>query len=422
MRGSYGPAVSAWLRSLNPRLPRSVQMLQLGGLFNAIGNGLVLPFTLIYLHNVRDISLGTAGLVVATNAVVSMAAGPFFGMLVDRAGGRRMLAVALLFLAAGFGLYPLVHEPWLGFAAAALTGIGNGGFWASQSTLIAGLTPADKRTAAFAMQRVVMNLGIGLGGVAGGLIATTDRPSTFVVLFAGDALTFVIYLAILFSLVPEPGHGRRHGEPPGRYLDVLRHRAFVAVLALNTAFIFAGMSGFELLPVYAKNEAGVSEQAIGLVYFANTIVIVLAQLPIARLSQGRSRMRTLALMGLVWAVAWAIVPVAGVSLSGTAAALLIGVAVCVFAVGECLHGAVQGPLVTDLAEPRLLGRYMALSALSWQIGFSLGPAVGGFGLAAAPTAVWIVAALGCGLAGLWALALEPALPAEARRTPLAVPA
>ena len=66
--------MNAWLRSLNPRLPRSVQMLQLGGFFNAFGNGLVLPFTFIYLHNVRGISLGIAGLIVATNGVVSIAA------------------------------------------------------------------------------------------------------------------------------------------------------------------------------------------------------------------------------------------------------------------------------------------------------------------------------------------------------------
>ena len=38
--------LAAYLRSLNPRLPRSVQALQTGGLFNAFGNGLVLPFTL----------------------------------------------------------------------------------------------------------------------------------------------------------------------------------------------------------------------------------------------------------------------------------------------------------------------------------------------------------------------------------------
>ena len=60
-----------------------------------------------------------------------------------------------------------------------------------------------------------------------------------------------------------------------------------------------------------------------------------------------------------------------------------------FGVGECLHGAVQAPLVADLADPRLLGRYMALSALSWQVGFALGPALGGFALAASPSGTWL---------------------------------
>ena len=56
----------------------------------------------------------------------------------------------------------------------------------------------------------------------------------------------------------------------------------MAVVGLNTLFIFAGMSGFELLPVFAKNEAGVSETAIGTIFFVNTVVIVLAQLPISK--------------------------------------------------------------------------------------------------------------------------------------------
>ena len=60
--------MSGYLRSLNPRLPRSVQILQLGGLMNAVGNGLVLPFAFIYLHNQRGFSLGLAGLILGTNA------------------------------------------------------------------------------------------------------------------------------------------------------------------------------------------------------------------------------------------------------------------------------------------------------------------------------------------------------------------
>src|SRR5512132_4191602 len=100
-----------WLRSFDAQLPRSVQTLQAGGLVSAFGNGLLIPFLFIYLHNVRDIGLGTAGLVVAANALVSIAAGPVFGALVDRVGARTMLTIALVVLAVGYASFAFVVEP-----------------------------------------------------------------------------------------------------------------------------------------------------------------------------------------------------------------------------------------------------------------------------------------------------------------------
>jgi MFS family permease len=412
------------LRTYFPPLPRSVTTLQVGGLVNAFGNGITLPFLFIYLHNVRGIGLGVVGLVVGAHALTSIVAGPIFGVLIDRFGGRRMLGTALAILAIGYALYPLVHDAWQGFLVAAVTGVGVGGFWPSQSTLIAGLTAPEQRPAAFGMQRVVMNLGIGLGALTGGLIATTESPGSFTVLFLLNSLTFVVYAGVMLALVPSPelgGGPASTGERAGSYRDVLRHRAFVAVIGLNALFIFAGFSGFELLPVYAKNEAAVSETQIGLVFLVNTIVVVLLQLPVARLAQGRRRMPALGLLGLLWAAAWLIVPVAGSKTASAATLLFIG-AMVIFAVGECLHGAVHAPLVTDLAEPRLLGRYMALSALSWQAGFALGPAVGGFVLDYSPSGAWIGAAAACALGGVLAFLVETTLPARARRTPVAAPA
>lgn len=415
--------MSGLLRTYFPPIPRAVSVLQLGGLVNAFGNGVVIPFLFIYLHDVRGIGLGLVGLVVATNAVVSIAAGPVFGTLVDRFGGKRMLATALVILTVGYAGYAFVREPWQGFLVAAVCGIGVGGFWPSQSTLIASLTPAEQRPAVFAMQRVVMNLGIGLGALTGGLIASTSSPGTFVALFLVDAATFLVYLAVMLVFVPAPRQStaaQAHGTS-GSYLDVLRHRAFVAVVGLNALFIFAGFSGFDVLPVYAKNDAGLDERQIGALFFVNTLVIVLAQLPIARLARGRRRMPTLALLGLVWAGGWLLVPVAG-SATAHAALALLTVTMVAFALGECLHGAVQAPLVVDLAVPRLLGRYMALSSLSWQVGFALGPALGGWGLSVSPTGVWLAAAGLCAVGSGIALAIEGALPPRARRTPTAAAA
>jgi MFS family permease len=415
--------VHGLLRTYFPPLPRSVATLQVGGLVNAFGNGIVLPFMFIYLHNVRGISLAVVGLIIATHAVVSLVAGPIFGSQIDRFGGKTMLAISLVILTVGFAAYAIVVEPWQGFVVAAISGVGVGGFWPSQSTLIAGLTSPEQRPAAFAMQRVVMNLGIGLGALTGGLIAATDSPRSFTVLFLLDAATFLVYGGVMLALVPEPaltGAARVPGAS-GSYREVLRHRAFVAVIGLNALFIFAGFSGFDVLPVYAKNEAGLTETQIGLLFFVNTVVIVLAQLPVARFARGRRRMPALSLLGGLWAAAWVIVPLAG-SASPAAAVWLLMTAMVVFALGECLHGAVQAPLVADLAEPRLLGRYMALSALSWQVGFALGPAIGGIGLELSPNGVWLGAAALCVLGGGLALVVEGALPARARRTPVPVPA
>jgi MFS family permease len=410
-------AVAAYVKSLSPGLPRSVQTLQLGGLLNAFGNGLTYPFLFIYLHNVRGMPLGTTGLIVATNSTVALLAGPIAGPLVDRIGGRRVLFLALALMTLGYGSYPWVHHPWQGFLASGVAGMGNAVFWTAQSTLIAELAPPARRHSAFAMQRIMMNLGIGLGAMTGGFIAVTGRPHTFTILFLADALTFVLYAGVL-AFVPEPKRAAlADGERPGGYASVLRNRVFMGVLALNFVLITAGMSLIEVFPAYAKNHAGVTERGIGWIFLVNTFLIVLAQLPVAKWNEGRRRMWTLAGVGVVWAASWAIVPIIGTSAEGGTATVAFAAMFGLFGVGECLHGAVQAPLVTDLADHRLIGRYMAASAFSWQVAFSAGPAAAGYVLAFSPTALWLGAAGVLLFASAAALGLERALPREARRTP-----
>ena len=408
---------AAYLRSIDPRLPRAVWTMEAGGLLNAFGNGITFPFVVIYLHNVRGFSLGIAGLVLATNGVASLCASPAAGWLSDRFGGRLTLGGALVLMAVGFGAFPLVREPWHAFVAMFVAGLGNGSFWPSQSTLLAGLAPRARRHAAYALQRVSRNLGIGLGGLTGGLIATTSNPTSFTVLFLVDAVSFLAFVGVLV-FVPDPELPPvQEGARPGRYRDVLRDRLLLGIVGLNVLFVSAGYAQIELLPAFAKNEAGVTERAIGVIFLVNTLVIVLVQLPIARLLEGRRRMPALALMTCLWAAAWLIVLVCGATLEALAAAAGLALAGVVFGLGECFQGPTQGALVADLAPPRLRGRYMALSTMSWEIGFVVGPGIGGFVLEHQPLALWPLAAGVLLLAGMGALALEREIPRELRLTP-----
>ena len=146
------------------------------------------------------------------------------------------------------------------------------------------------------------------------------------------------------------------------------------MVGLNLLYVAAGYAQLEVFPVFAKNESGISERQIGLIFFANTLAIVVAQLPFVKVLEGRRRMPALALMTLLWAVAWMIVFGGGLWAEGVSAALVFGIAFVIFGLGECMHGLTQGALVADLAPPRLRGRYMALSTLSWEVGFVIGPA------------------------------------------------
>jgi MFS family permease len=404
------------LDRLDPNLPKPVWLLQVGGLLNFFGNGIVFPFLVIYLHDVRGFSLSTAGLVVAVSSAAQLTAGIAAGPIIDRVGPRLTLGVGLVGQAVGFGLFPLVRHPWHAFVLAAVEGAGSAGFWPSQSTLMSRLVSDARRHAAFALQRATMNLGIGLGGVVGGLIASVSRPQSFTVLFAIDAVTFLAYIGAL-AFIPDGPSERTPDSAPSTYAAVLRHKTFMALWTLNFVFVAAGIAMFNLLPPFVRDHAGVSEREIGFFFLVNTLVIVLVQLPLAHWIEGRRRMRALALMPVLFAVSWLIVDGAGYWLTATAAFLVLLVAAVILGVAECFHGPAHIALVADIGPPHLRGRYFAVHSLSWGLAGTVGPAVGGLILDRKPFALWPLAAAVCLVAAGVALVLDRLLPPRLRRVP-----
>ena len=419
----------AYLRSLNPDLPRPVWLLQIGGVMNSFGNGVVFPFLAIYLNSVRGFGIATAGIAIAVSAGAQLCTGIAIGPVIDRVGARRVLASGLVLQAIGFGLLPLVRAPWHAYVLLAIEGVGSAGFWPSQSTLISRLTPPERLHAAFAQQRVTMNLGVGLGGLTGGFIASVQSPTSFTVLFVLDGLTFLAYVFVLdavtflayvgvLAFVHDPGvPAEEVGDEPASYAAVLRHKTFLGLWTLNFLFVAAGYSLFALLPAFARDQADLSERQIGAIFFVNTVAIVVAQLPLSRWIEGRRRMRALVLMPLMWAVAWLLVDAGGYWFTAGAAFAVIAFAAIVLGVGECFHGPAHQALVSDIGRPHLRGRYFAVHSLSWGLAGFVGPAVGGFILAAAPFALWPLASAVNLVAALGVLLIERYIPRHLRRIP-----
>ena len=66
---------------------RATRLLVAGQGISSVGTGVVVPLTLIYLHQVRGIPLAVTGALFAAAAVMGLVTVPLAGVLLDRAGG-----------------------------------------------------------------------------------------------------------------------------------------------------------------------------------------------------------------------------------------------------------------------------------------------------------------------------------------------
>src|SRR5207248_7280142 len=179
--------------------------LQAGDALNYFGYGLILPFEIIYLHQIRGFSTPTAGLVLAATMATAAIVTPPAGALLDRYSAKVLVVAGSLASALGYGGFALVDRPWQGFACSIVGGAGLGAAGTANRTLVVRLIRPEQRAAAFALNRVAGNFGIGAGAtVAGFIVAAAQRRSSFQMLYLIDAVTSAALALILLAAAPIP--------------------------------------------------------------------------------------------------------------------------------------------------------------------------------------------------------------------------
>jgi MFS family permease len=410
---SRRPGARRRASGLVPSLPRRVWALQAGTLLTSVGTGLVLPFQLIYLHETRGLSLTTIGAVAATWPVAALLGGAAGGSLVDRIGPRPATALFLLVGAASSAGFAFVAGPWAAVACSAAAGLALGGSSPALSSLLAALVPAEVQHTTFAIEFSTANVGIAAGAALGGLVADVARPWTFGVLFLANSAASVVFAGFLVLASRSAPLHERQLRSRARTRDLLRNRALLGFAAITFLFALGGLAVWETaVPLFARIDGGLSERTIGFVFLANSVVIVVAQLPVARWLAGRRRLPAVAAALAAAALGWTVVGSAPPSVG------VLLVAAVLYALCECVLAPIQGSLVADLAPAGLAGRAMALQSNAYALGMTTGPPAVALLLGHAPLAVWPLAAAILVAAAAAALALEGAVPLAARRVPV----
>lgn len=409
----------AALDALTPTARRII----IGNGIAAIGGGLTLPFLVIYLGQVRGFGTATAGVLVAAMAVIGLACTPAVGTLVDRIGPRPVLMAGLGIVAGATAALGYVRT--LGEAIACITflAIGQSASWAPQTALYARVTPRADRQQVFGLQFMILNLGLGIGGIVSAAIVDVSRPQTFALLYLLNAGTALAYLAVLWNMrgigVGPSGEPRPEGRAPGGYREVLRDRALRWLAIGASVLLVFGYGSLEVgLPTYVTLIGGLEPAVVAFAYVANTAVIVIAQLFVIKRIQGRSRTRLAGLVGGLWAVAWLLVGIS-IAFPPVVAAGVVCLGVAVFALGETVWSPVYPAMVNELASDELRGRYNAVSSWTWGLSGTAGPALAAGLLGMGQPMLWVaVVVIGCLLAGLLLAGLRRMLtPAQDGRVP-----
>jgi MFS family permease len=397
---------------LNPQSRKII----FGICLNAIGGGMTLSLLLVYLHDMRGFTNTFGGLLLAYGSLVSIIASSPMGALVDRIGPKKVIIGGLLLnSAAAFSLSQVqTHFQ----AVVVMTGLNIAGqaIWPSQSVILTRLTPEKDRSKIFGFNFMLLNLGLGVGGLLSSLIIQRGDLLSFQIMYWVDAGTFLLYLLIVLTLRGE--HVNKYipkeNEPKtGSYRDLFEIKPLMFLGIAGIILFTFGYGTIQAgIPVFATQFLGLSPKWLGIIFGVNTLSIVLFQPLVMRVIDKYSKYAALIAVGLVWALSWVFVGIAPY-LPLFASGIALSLSQFIFAVGEMIQAPTIPTLANELAPEHIRGRANSWMSLQWSVSGVLGPAITGLMLGADLATAWIITMFfGCFLSIPLFLAMKRAAASE----------
>ncbi len=397
---------------LNPQSRKII----FGICLNAIGGGMTLSLLLVYLHDMRGFTNTFGGLLPAYGSLVSIIASSPMGALVDRIGPKKVIiGGVLLNSAAAFSLSQVqTHFQ----AVIVMTGLNIAGqaIWPSQSVILTRLTPERDRSKIFGFNFMLLNLGLGVGGLLSSLIIQRGDLLSFQIMYWVDAGTFLLYLLIVLTLRGE--HVNKYipkeNEPKtGSYRDLFEIKPLMFLGIAGIILFTFGYGTIQAgIPVFATQFLGLSPKWLGIIFGVNTLSIVIFQPLVMRVIDKYSKYAALIAVGLVWALSWVFVGIAPY-LPLFASGIALSLSQFIFAVGEMIQAPTIPTLANELAPEHIRGRANSWMSLQWSVSGVLGPAITGLMLGADLATAWIITMfIGCFLSIPLFLAMKRAAASE----------
>jgi MFS family permease len=364
-------------------LPRPAWILFGGTFLNRFGS-FVMPFLAIYMAR-NGFSPAKAGLAVSSYGAGHIVASMLGGHLADRIGRRHTIAISM-FCSAG-AMLALSQARALPFILifTFITGLFAELYRPAATALLGDLVPQEQRIAAFGMYRFAINLGFAAGPATAGFLAN----KSFFYVFAGDAITSLLYGVVALFALPHGNRSSGKDETPAEGIRVaLRDRAFVYFLGATLCLTWVEFQLHSTFPLHISN-LGYTPATYGMLISLNGAMIVVFELALTAWTQNKPAQPLIALGYALTGI--------GIALTGVATGVpALAATVVIWTVGEMMYAPVSGAYVSGLAPDRYRGRYMGIWHSMFSVGMVLGPAMGTWIYGQSPAALWWT----CGIVGV----------------------
>lgn len=361
-------------------LPRSVFILFIARVIHSIGS-FVYPFLTMLLTIKLGYREEIAGYYV-TGVVIAGSIGLILGgKLADRFGRKKIFLIlsfisATIFVACAFVANPEII-PWL----LIISNLFLGGVLPTINAMLADLTKADKRKAAFSLIYLGTNIGVAVGPLIAGFLFNEYTKLLFLIDAATTYLSLILVIFLVRETIPtkekiiEVSNSDNKFEKPEQgniFIILLKRPIFLIFTFISLIYTFIYSQNYFSVPIYLNeifSEMG--PKIYGSLMSVNAIVVILLTIFLINLMKNTKPIINIAFAGVLYAIGF------GVFFLVSNRFFLIGLTI-IWTLGEIVQTINTNVYVAENSPITHRARFSSVVSFITELGFIISPIMMGY--------------------------------------------
>lgn len=349
-------------------LPSELWVLFVTTLINRAGT-MALPFLSLYITQNLHRTSSDAANVLLVYGLASMLTAPYAGRLADRVGERRLMLVSLFLSGLVMVSIPALEDWWTLVALVVAWSVISEAFRPASLSVITKLATTEQRKAAFALNRLAINMGMSIGPAVGGFLVMVSYPMLFWVNGAASVVAAAFFWMAPWKFRDDAVHPPHEADDLHFWQILARDSRLSYFLIALIPVVIVFFQHNTTLPVFVVHDLHLDEWVYGMLITVNTVLIIFVEVALNMAMAHWSHHKTMALGSILTGI--------GFGLMGLADGMaVIVIATIIWTFGEMVMLPGASAYIADIAPPSVRGAYMGIYQMCFGLCFTVGPWIG----------------------------------------------